>query len=201
MRQRRHSRRATASLRCKSFKTLNPQPSIDEKPSPIIRFMLRTALFALIVGCLLGAGEWAVRRYVPNPYRTKAERMEHGPMPRSIVLGNSHSYYGVRPDMLPAPAVSLANVLAASGLRSRNCCATAYLKPRTPSRQPALHRGTRCPSPRFRQRLRGYTSEQVPLHKTTSSTWDLTATRTLPLRIRTSARPASTAPNSKASQA
>ena len=72
--------------------------------------MLRTALFALIVGCLLGAGEWAVRRYVPNPYRTKAERMEHGPMPRSIVLGNSHSYYGVRPDMLPAPAVSLANV-------------------------------------------------------------------------------------------
>ena len=32
--------------------------------------MLRTALFALIVGCLLGAGEWAVRTGGENDYIT-----------------------------------------------------------------------------------------------------------------------------------
>lgn len=84
---------------------------MKKKAPGLALFIGRTALFAAIVWLLLGAGEWAVRRYVPNPYRTKAERMERGPLPATLIVGNSHSYYGVDPSLLPdKPAVSLANV-------------------------------------------------------------------------------------------
>jgi len=81
-----------------------------KKHSPLTRFIARTALFVAVVAVILAAGEWAVRTCVPNPYRIKDARMTRCPLPRTVVVGNSHSYYGVVPALLPQPAVSLANV-------------------------------------------------------------------------------------------
>ena len=110
-----------------------------------------------------GAGEWAVRRYVPNPYRTKAERMEHGPMPRSIVLGNSTATTACAPT-------------CCRHLRYRwQMCRTLWptisellrhlRKPSGRPRQPALHRGTGVLHLAFDKDFEDTPGNGVPLHK------------------------------------
>lgn len=84
---------------------------MDTGRAELTCFVRRVAMFALVAAVLLAAGEWMVRRYVPNPYRAKHEMMMAGALPRTVIVGNSHSYYGVDPSMLPGGrAVSLANV-------------------------------------------------------------------------------------------
>lgn len=74
------------------------------------RFLLRTALFALMVLATLLAGEAYVRQY-PNPARDKHQWMlQHAGEVETLVLGSSHTFYGVRPDMLGPHAFSLAMV-------------------------------------------------------------------------------------------
>lgn len=72
--------------------------------------MILCSLFALLLLATLALGEVAVRS-VENPYKIKDCAMHAGGAPvRTVVLGDSHAYFGIRPDMLPGRAVSLANV-------------------------------------------------------------------------------------------
>lgn len=75
------------------------------------KFLIMTSIFSLLVILSLGVGEMLVRS-LENPYKIKDRAMtEAGGAPvRTIVLGDSHAYFGIRPDLLPARAVSLANV-------------------------------------------------------------------------------------------
>ena len=67
-------------------------------------------LFLLPLLLLAAATELYVRS-LPNSYRTKAQTMERvADSVEAIVLGNSHAYYGIRPELLPDAAVNLANV-------------------------------------------------------------------------------------------
>lgn len=72
--------------------------------------MRRLAIFLLPLFLLAAATEFYVRQ-LPNSYRTKAQMMERmADSVETIVLGNSHTYYGIRPELLPYAAVNLANV-------------------------------------------------------------------------------------------
>lgn len=74
------------------------------------KFVIRTLLFAFIIAASVSVCEICVRS-LPNPYKTKQEAMERmAPTVRTLILGNSHTYFGVRPDMLGPGAVNLANV-------------------------------------------------------------------------------------------
>lgn len=73
------------------------------------RFIRTTALFALIVAAILAACELAVRN-VATPYSYKGDFMRsNGDKVATLVLGNSHTYYGIRPDLLADSAFNLAN--------------------------------------------------------------------------------------------
>lgn len=76
------------------------------------RFIFRTLIFALIVLASLAGIEMAVRHFSPNPYRDKHQwLMEHGASVTTLVLGNSHPFYGFRADLWPGGgAFNLANV-------------------------------------------------------------------------------------------
>lgn len=73
-------------------------------------FLRRISLFLLPLLLLAAAAECYVRS-LPNSYRMKREMMLR--MQDSVevmVLGNSHAYSGIRPELLPGCAVNLANV-------------------------------------------------------------------------------------------
>lgn len=74
------------------------------------KFLLQILVFGILIAATLVAGEFAVRR-VPNPYRLKDCGMtEVAPVVNTVILGNSHAFYGIRPDMMPGRAFNLANV-------------------------------------------------------------------------------------------
>ena len=73
------------------------------------KFLQHTALFSLAVIILLAVGELIVRR-ADTPYTYKAQWIRHhGHSVATLVLGSSHSYYGVRPALLGDSVFSLAN--------------------------------------------------------------------------------------------
>ncbi len=50
-------------------------------------------------------------RQVPNPYQYKYEWMQqHAEDVEILILGSSHTFYGIRPEFLDGKAFSLANV-------------------------------------------------------------------------------------------
>lgn len=74
------------------------------------KFIIRSLWFACIIAISLIAGEFIVR-YMPNPYKTKNQVMNNSAEHvRTLILGNSHAYFGLRPDMMGPGAVNLANV-------------------------------------------------------------------------------------------
>lgn len=74
------------------------------------RFVKQTLLFASIVLLLFAAGEWYVES-IPNPARDKHRWMTaHHDRVTTLVLGDSHAFYGIRPDLLGDSAYSLALV-------------------------------------------------------------------------------------------
>lgn len=74
------------------------------------RFLTYCILFILPILAVTVPLEYALRQ-VPNPYRYKYEWMQaHAEEVKTLVIGNSHTFYGVRPSLLDGPAFSLANV-------------------------------------------------------------------------------------------
>ena len=74
------------------------------------RFLIKTAIFSAIILCLLGLGELAVRN-MPSSYSYKHAYMEgHARDISTLILGSSHTYYGVRSDLLGDSVFNLANV-------------------------------------------------------------------------------------------
>ena len=74
------------------------------------KFLLHSALFLIPVVVALVALE-CVLRQMPNPYKSKCEWMnQHASTVQTLVLGNSHTFYGVQPQYLDGEAYNLANV-------------------------------------------------------------------------------------------
>lgn len=74
------------------------------------RFLKNTGLFAVIILLLLAVGEVVVR-HLPNSYGYKHRWLSgHGGAVSTLVLGSSHTYYGVRSDILGDSVFNLANV-------------------------------------------------------------------------------------------
>ena len=73
------------------------------------RFLIYFFSVLVPVVLILGIGEYLVRQ-VPNPYKYKEEWMEkhHGEV-EVLIMGASHSFYGVKPDLLGDKAFNLAN--------------------------------------------------------------------------------------------
>lgn len=91
------------------------------------RFLKHIALFSSIVLLLLGVGEVYVER-LPNPARDKHAWMTaHHDDVRTLVLGDSHAFYGLRPDLLGEGAFSLA--LPSQTLRYDDYLLRHYLMP------------------------------------------------------------------------
>lgn len=79
---------------------------LTPRQTHILRFAL---FFGILLLCLV-AGEAYVRS-LPNPAKTKhAYLTAHSREVRVLVLGSSHTYYGVQPDILDAKAYSAAMV-------------------------------------------------------------------------------------------
>ena len=79
-------------------------------PSSISSFSRRLLLFLLPLLLAAAVAEFYVRS-LPNSYRTKRQMMQRlTDSVETIVLGNSHAYSGIRPELLPGCAVNLANV-------------------------------------------------------------------------------------------
>lgn len=73
------------------------------------RFLIYFFSVLVPIVIILGIGEYIVRQ-VPNPYKYKEEWMEkHHDEVEVLVLGGSHTFYGVKPEMLGDKAFSLAN--------------------------------------------------------------------------------------------
>lgn len=74
------------------------------------RYLTYVTIFACIIAVLLAAGEAIVRHY-PNSYQYKCEWMDHNASQvKTLVLGGSHTYYGIIPGELADSTFSLANV-------------------------------------------------------------------------------------------
>lgn len=74
------------------------------------RFLSYVGVFALVVLLSLAAGEVIVRN-IPNPYKIKARGLErHGDRVATLVLGSSHTYYGIVPQELGDSVFNLANI-------------------------------------------------------------------------------------------
>lgn len=74
------------------------------------RFIVRCILFLLPVVFILGCMEFLIRQ-VPNTYRQKYQWMsQHGQDVHTLILGNSHGLFGIKPDLLRVPAYNLCNV-------------------------------------------------------------------------------------------
>lgn len=74
------------------------------------RFLILSATLSLSILLTLVAGECVVRR-IPNPYSSKHHWMlQHADSVEVLVLGSSHSYYGINPVYLEGMAYNLANI-------------------------------------------------------------------------------------------
>lgn len=74
------------------------------------KFLLHTAVFSIVVLTLVVCAEVYVER-LPNSYRDKhAYMLQHSDEVETLVLGSSHTYYGVCPSDLGERAFSLANI-------------------------------------------------------------------------------------------
>lgn len=74
------------------------------------RYLTYVTLFLLIVGTILALWECFVRQY-PTSYQYKAQWMDsHAPSVSTLVLGGSHTYYGVMPSLMGDSVFNLANV-------------------------------------------------------------------------------------------
>lgn len=73
------------------------------------KFLLSLLFVVLPLLLTLSAGEWVVRR-LPNAYKTKHAWMsQHAEQVETLILGSSHTYYGILPQALPDCAFNLAN--------------------------------------------------------------------------------------------
>ena len=73
-------------------------------------FLLRLSLFLLPIAMLAVAGEVYVCS-LPNSYRLKGEWMrQNADSVEVLILGNSHAYYGIRPQDMQGVAFNLSNV-------------------------------------------------------------------------------------------
>lgn len=73
-------------------------------------FLRLLLTFSALVTLTLAAGECYVR-HLPNPARDKHEWMlAHSREVRTLVLGSSHTFYGLDPALLGPHAFSLAQV-------------------------------------------------------------------------------------------
>lgn len=92
------------------------------------RFVKHILALAVCVLLLLGAGEWYVESQ-PNPAADKHRWMTaHSESVETLVLGDSHAFYGIRPDLLPGVAYSLA--MPSQTLRYDNYLLRHYAMPR-----------------------------------------------------------------------
>lgn len=74
------------------------------------RFIIKVILFVLPAVLVLSGME-LLMRHIPNSYRQKYEWMsEHGGDVQTLILGNSHGVFGIKPDMLGTSAYNLCNV-------------------------------------------------------------------------------------------
>lgn len=74
------------------------------------RFLINTLIFSLIIAVFLVTGEFAARR-LPSPYRYKDQWLHaHGGAVKTLVLGHSQLYYGLRPELLGDSVFNLANI-------------------------------------------------------------------------------------------
>ncbi|GAB4402702.1 MAG: hypothetical protein OHK0039_01030 [Bacteroidia bacterium] len=72
------------------------------------RFVIRTLLFSLPVAMLWLGLEW-LQRVLPMDYKEKKATLERlAPELHTLVLGSSHTYLGVNPDLLDGPAYNMA---------------------------------------------------------------------------------------------
>ena len=73
-------------------------------------FLRRIVVFSILVFAVIGAAEIYVE-HLPNPSRIKHEWLkQHSAEVRTLVLGNSHTFYGIPPGELGGNAFSLAQV-------------------------------------------------------------------------------------------
>lgn len=73
-------------------------------------FLQKVLLFAFVVLLVMGMAEAYVRS-LPNPSKAKHDWMgQHSTTVTTLVLGNSHTFYGIRPALLADSAFSLAQV-------------------------------------------------------------------------------------------
>ena len=80
------------------------------KSFPPVAYWLRCALFAALLLLPVAAGEWYVRS-LPNPAKAKhAFLAARSHEVDTLILGNSHAYYGLAPELLGSHAFSAAQV-------------------------------------------------------------------------------------------
>lgn len=92
------------------------------------RFLLTTGCFALLLLLALAAGEVYVRS-LPNAAKAKdAWLTRHAGQVETLILGSSHTYYGVAPELLGAHAYNAAQV--SQTLRYDNFILEHYPMPR-----------------------------------------------------------------------
>lgn len=73
------------------------------------RFLKLTAWFALLALMAIGLLEWGVRQ-LPTVYSYKNAWMErHGEGVNTLILGSSHTYFGIKPELLGDSVFNLAN--------------------------------------------------------------------------------------------
>lgn len=73
-------------------------------------FLRLTLLFSMLVAAAFALGEWYVRS-LPNPSRDKDAYMRaHGGDVRTLILGSSHTFYGLNPAWMGPGTFSLAQV-------------------------------------------------------------------------------------------
>ena len=75
------------------------------------KFLIKSSLFALLICIALALLEYYVRSQSINTYKYKNELiLSRGNEAQVLILGNSHTYYGVNPALFPIKAFNLANV-------------------------------------------------------------------------------------------
>ena len=74
------------------------------------RFLKYSAIIVAIIILLLGCCEIIVR-HIPNSYTEKNDwMMRHGSSVRTLITGNSHTYYAIKPDAIGDSVFNIANV-------------------------------------------------------------------------------------------
>lgn len=74
------------------------------------KFLRNIIIFSGVVICLLIAGEFIVRK-LPSSYATKAGYIKnHGDEIATLILGSSHTYYGLNPEEMGDSVFNLANI-------------------------------------------------------------------------------------------